>query len=1056
MAFSQLTTSQEDVVAATQEPGVGLLVLGVPGSGKTTTLVEAVAQMVSSGSSLNEIVVLTHVRSAAQQLRSRIIAEVGASVVNPHITTPYGFCLALQSRFSATASKPALLTVAEQLSVVQELLSGFPIARWPDEIRGGILSVDFAAEIREISARARQLGLDPRQLSDLGVAQGREEWVAVGEFLEDYLDVLDFQNALDYSELVHRTRLLLLEPGVEDVIRTEIKAVFCDEFSEFDTAQVKLLADLHKLGIPVIAFADPSTRVFGFRGAEQSGVRNFEDWFPTAKRLLLPSNLRSSSGLVAAQNRLLSRLGHQADLSLETDETICAIRCPDQRSQVMQIAANLRREKIAGRAWSEMAVINRSASGQVAGLAKALEREGIPVRVTGDALPLSEQPAVRVLLSWLRLILDLASERELSEVDEARIIELLRSPLCGLSAVGIRQVRRLLRSNSPAGSEGSTNSLLINAVQNPAAIRSRMGNFEASPDAALDGLMRLLSAAELLHDCVSLVLSGSETATVVWQLWNGTAWPQNLRSTAVSDSSGAIRANRDLDAVIEFFDFIPRAGDQAGKKGLRTLLSFMENQQIANDSQRESRQNGNGVAVLTAHRTKGESWPYVVLASADEGNWPRIHTQSSILSVSELGETSLETQSYQEQVAAERRLFLLALSRAEEKVLITSLDAASEESLGVSRFVGEMELESVESDFTELPLPANEFIASLRRTTTSVGASPALRRAAAAKLAELAALQDPTGKVLFAAADPINWWIPKDSPTGDRPEKIQLSASAVEAITQCPRQYFLNRLEGDGSITLSKAMGTIFHAVAEHRQLGDIEATEIPELLDEAFEHLPVEPSWKLPFEREEADQMMLRFEDWLRRRTDRCIGSETSFLLTKTISGVEVEIRGTVDRLELTEQRRLRVVDFKTGRNVPSAKETESNVQLGIYQYAVSEGCFADLADGVCEPEDPILVYVKAGKTATERSQTNQKAFDPETFYRSPEGERLAYLLKVYEPDGSLTQEAQENHWVYLLIQRAVRIVLEQDFQASRNRHCRTCAFQLGCPAFVKGDDNE
>lgn len=1052
----QLTNAQADVVVTAQEPGVGLLVVGGPGYGKTTTLVESVAEKVANGVSLNQIVVLTHVRSAAQQLRSRIISRLGTSVINPHITTPYGFCLALQSRFSSSTESPSLLTVAEQLAVVQDLLSGFPLSQWPETVQGGVHTVGFAAEIREISAKARQLSLDPWQVSELGAIQGREEWVTVGHFLEEYLEVLDFQNALDYSELVHRTRLLISESGVGDPIRNEIKAVFCDEFAEFDIAQVKLLADLHRLGVPVIAFADPSTRVFGFRGAEQTGVRNFEEWFVGAKKLYLESNLRSVEGLVAAQNRLLSRLGQPVDLSGEIDDSISAVKCPDQRSQTRQIAANLRRENLAGRDWSEMAVINRSASGQVAVLARALEREGIPVRVIGDALPLSEQPAVRVLLSALRLILDVADGTVDPLTDEPRILELLQSPLCGIDAVGLRQIGRLLRRAQATGAEfRSADSLLVEALLNPEVVQSQLNSSKLPPNAALEGLRRVLGFGALLQKCARLVSSDAEMATLVWQLWDGTDWPTNLREMALSEQTGSVRANRDLDAVIEFFDFLPRAGDQTGGKGLRTLLSFMENQQIANDNQRESQPSGSGVSVLTAHRTKGESWPYVVLVSVDEGNWPRVRTQSSILAAAELAEDSLEFQSYQEQVAAERRLFLLALSRAEKRVLITSLDALSDESLGVSRFVGELGLESVDSDFSELPVPAGEFIGALRRITTSVGETPALRRAAAEQLAELVKLKDYDGRPLFPAADPMNWWI-REPALCASPGKIRLSVSSIEAIINCPRQYFLNSLASEDSVSVSQAIGTIFHALAEHRQLDELEASEVPEILDDIFENLPVEPAWKRPVERAEADLMMGRFEDWLLRRTDQFVGSESSFVLNPNIPGVEVEIRGIVDRLELTTEGKLRVIDFKTGKSMLSSREAESNVQLGIYQLAVLSGCFESIAPGVREPADPVLVYMKTGKKAAERTQHSLSNFDPESFYRSPDGERVAHLLKVFDRDGSLNQEALENQWIELLIKRAVRIVLDQNFQAIQNKNCRSCAFQLGCPAFIKGEDND
>ena len=97
----------------------------------------------------------------------------------------------------------------------------------------------------------------------------------MGLFFENYLDVLDAQPAWDYAELVHRTRLLLLEAPVSSVLTEEIEGVFCDEFAELDRSQIALLEQVHQVGIPVAATADPQSSVFAFRGADPRAVADF-------------------------------------------------------------------------------------------------------------------------------------------------------------------------------------------------------------------------------------------------------------------------------------------------------------------------------------------------------------------------------------------------------------------------------------------------------------------------------------------------------------------------------------------------------------------------------------------------------------------------------------------------------------------------------------------------------------------------------------------------------------------------------------------------------------
>ena len=99
----------------------------------------------------------------------------------------------------------------------------------------------FAGEVRAVLAKARQLGMDPDDVIAAGEAAERPEWQAVGAFFDEYLDVLDAEQVLDYAELVHRSRILLADPAIVAQLRAEIAAVFVDEYQDTDPAQVRLL-----------------------------------------------------------------------------------------------------------------------------------------------------------------------------------------------------------------------------------------------------------------------------------------------------------------------------------------------------------------------------------------------------------------------------------------------------------------------------------------------------------------------------------------------------------------------------------------------------------------------------------------------------------------------------------------------------------------------------------------------------------------------------------------------------------------------------------------------
>ena len=133
-----LDESQQAVVA---HPGGPLLVLAGPGTGKTTTLVESVVDRIERrGTPPDRVLVLTFSRKAAAELRTRITARLGRTVITPAAMTFHAFCYALIRRFAPfveTASPIRLLTGPEQEFRVRETLHGSRetrLADWPDSV----------------------------------------------------------------------------------------------------------------------------------------------------------------------------------------------------------------------------------------------------------------------------------------------------------------------------------------------------------------------------------------------------------------------------------------------------------------------------------------------------------------------------------------------------------------------------------------------------------------------------------------------------------------------------------------------------------------------------------------------------------------------------------------------------------------------------------------------------------------------------------------------------------------------------------------------------------
>ncbi|MFF1349639.1 ATP-dependent helicase [Streptomyces sp. NPDC058322] len=441
--------------AVVDHPGGPLLVLAGPGTGKTTTLVEAVAARIARGGDPARVLVLTFSRKAAVELRDRMAARLGAAR-GPQATTFHSFCYALVRAHQDAdlfAEPMRLLSGPEQDVTVRDLLAGqlelerdgFAHIRWPDELRACLTTRGFADEVRAVLARSRELGLGPDALAAFARRTGRPDWGAAAEFLAEYLDVLDAQGVLDYAELVHRAVLLAERPEVSALLAGQYDAVFVDEYQDTDPAQVRLL---HALagnrgsapgaggGRDLIAFGDPDQSIYAFRGADVNGILDFPETFRRADGDPAPVGVlttsRRSGGQLLAATRLLTRRmpltrlpaakvrAHRELAAVREGGSVEAYTYPTASTELENIADLLRRAHLEdGVPWNEMAVLVRAGGRTLPSLRRALTSAGVPLEVDGDDLPLRHEPAVAPLLTALRTVATAALRRGAPGAEEA-------------------------------------------------------------------------------------------------------------------------------------------------------------------------------------------------------------------------------------------------------------------------------------------------------------------------------------------------------------------------------------------------------------------------------------------------------------------------------------------------------------------------------------------------------------------------------------------------------------------------------------------------------------
>ncbi|WP_436773515.1 ATP-dependent helicase [Yinghuangia sp. YIM S09857] len=579
-------TLDERQRAVVAHPGGPLLVLAGPGTGKTTTLVEAVADRVARGMLPEEILVLTFSRKAAGELRDRIATRLcgggGAPSRNgdahtgalPTATTFHSFCYALvrQHQPPELFTYPLrLLSGPEQDVFVRELLAGEAedgTVRWPAELRAALGTRGFADEVRAVAARTRELGLDPEALARFAEDTGRRDWRAAADFLAEYLDVLDAQGVVDYAELVHRAVILAERPEVADELRRRYKVVFVDEYQDTDAAQVRLLRALAGDGRDLVAVGDPDQSIYAFRGADVNGILEFRHHFPDrtgapAPTIVLRTSRRAGAGLLRASREItrrmpLSRLpaaDAAAHRDLIPDRTgdddpsrVQVFTYPTPGAELDNIADILRRAHLEdGVPWGEMAVLVRSGARSIPSIRRSLSVAGVPLEIAGDELPLAAEQAVTPLLTALRVAADPAALDE----DTARM--LLLSPMCGMDSADLRVLGRALRAEERAAAMADAQTAEAQAAE--AAEAAAGGDGDAGGDAAgHDGpeQLELMAFGDLAPVASAVPAPGAgDAATSVDATATADAADTAATDRAASDPADPAAAGADGDTAGE-------------------------------------------------------------------------------------------------------------------------------------------------------------------------------------------------------------------------------------------------------------------------------------------------------------------------------------------------------------------------------------------------------------------------------------------------------------------------------------------------------------------------
>ncbi len=1023
-----------------------LVVLGAPGTGKTTTLVEAVvARVERDGVAPDAVLVLAATRTAAAALRDRIATRLGRTVREPASRTPHSYAFGLLRRVHVLEGDvpPRLISGPEQDLVLADLLAGHEAGEvagptWPPALGPQVRTLrGFRDELRDLLMRAVERGIGPDRLAELGRRRGRPDWVSAAEVLDEYVEVtsLSTPGAYDPAGIVDAAaNLLVADPALQAAERERWSLVVVDDAHEVTPATQRLLEVLVGAGGDVVLAGDPDSATQTFRGARPAFLATAAatwrraDGAPAAQ-VVLRTVHRHGPALRAVAVRVAGRIGsvgataHRqaaavhppADGGQGADGARVAVHVlPSAAAEAAFVAHHLRALHLTGRlAWGDMAVVVRSARATET-LRRALATAGVPVAVPATEVPVRDEPAVVPLRRALACALDPAA------LTPDVAVELLAGPLGGVDAVAQRRLRQLLRARELAdGGARSSDELLVAALADPALL-------VALDPRATRGARRV--AAVLAAGRGAAAAPGANAETVLWELWRSAGLAEPWRRRALAGGPSGARADRDLDAVVALFEAAARFVDRLPHAGPGAFLAYLDGQEVPGDTLAERAPTTDRVTLVTPHGAAGREWAAVAVVGVQEGTWPDLRLRGSLLGAQELADTlDGRVATGTEGAAAQRRavlddelrLFHVAVTRARRDLLVTAVSSPDDLPSPLLDLVdppdGDTEVRAVSDPPRAATLGA--LVAELRAVCVDRQAPERRRLAAARRLAGLAAAGVP-------GADPGDWYglapLSDPRPLREPGEAVRVSPSKVETFELCPLRWLLETTAGGGrGTTVSSALGTLVHDVA--RALPDGDRDQLAALLEARLGEVGLPEGWTGERERQRALRMVAKLAEYAAqaRRAGRSLVAVEQKVQVRL---GELTVSGQVDRLEVDDQGRLVVVDLKTSTRPPSKSEVERNPQLGVYQLAVTEGGFEAVAPGVRTSGGAHLVQL--GSTA---KSVGVQAQPP--------------LTADPEPD-----------WARTLLETVAAGMAQGEFEARSGKHCRMCSVKRSCPTQLEG----
>lgn len=634
--FSKMNPRQQDAIRHKEGP---LLILAGAGSGKTTVLVNRVANLIREGCDPYRIMAITFTNKAAGELKERLVTMLGDKGSEVWASTFHSTCARMLRRDADRLGYTPHFTIYDSddsRRVMKDCLKALQI----DEKELPVKSV-----LGEIS-RAKDSLVNAKEFADRAGDDFRLKKIAEAYLM--YQGRLKASDAMDFDDLIFNTvDLFQVCPDVLDYYQNRFQYFMVDEYQDTNHAQYMFVSLLAKRNKNLCVVGDDDQSIYKFRGATIENILSFEKTFPGAMVIRLEQNYRSTKNILDAANAVIENNTQRKGKSLWTENPQ---GCPlymhtsfSEQDEADYIATHILDGVAKGRKYSDFAVLYRMNS-QSNSLEKMMVKSGIPYRIVGG-VRFYDRKEIRDMLAYLSVINNPA--------DEVRLRRIINQPKRSIGEKTITQAVELARE-----AEMSLFDVITNA-EDFEPLRRSAAKLQAFARLILDLIEASTNPDISLNDLYQLILEKTE-------------YIASLRAEEDDAQDRVDNINELSSSLIKYQEDNPDS----------SLSGFLEEVSLFTDIDQLDT-NKDQVILMTMHSAKGLEFPVVFLPGMEDGLFPGMQ---AIYNPNEIEE--------------ERRLAYVAITRAREELHLTNAESrmifGSTSRNKASRFLIEIPEELVE------------------------------------------------------------------------------------------------------------------------------------------------------------------------------------------------------------------------------------------------------------------------------------------------------------------------------------------------------------------------